>query len=147
MCRYERFVEKGEEYVELKTKDMIIDKLIYETIGASMEVYNTLGPGLLESVYEKALFHELSLRDLYVESHIPVEIIYKEEIIRSELRLDLIVEDTLIVELKSVETLQPVHFKQLRTYLKLMNLNQGWLINFGEEDFADGIFPVWNKRV
>ncbi|MBO5854243.1 MAG: GxxExxY protein, partial [Bacteroidales bacterium] len=74
---------------------MNIDKLIYETIGASMEVYNTLGPGLLESVYEKAMFCELSLREINVESHIPVEIIYKNEIIGSELRLDLVVEDIL----------------------------------------------------
>ena len=117
---------------------MIIDKLIYETIGASMEVYNTLGPGLLESVYEKALFHELSLRDLYVESHIPVEIIYKEEVINSELRLDLIVEDTLIVELKSVETLQPVHFKQLRTYMRLLDKPVGLLVNFNVSDFKHG---------
>ena len=137
-CRYERSVEKGEEYVEIKTKDMIIDKLIYETIGASMEVYNTLGPGLLESVYEKAMFYELSLRDLYVESHIPVEIIYKEEVISSELRLDLIVEDTLIVELKSVETLQPVHFKQLRTYMRLLDKPVGLLVNFNVSDFKHG---------
>ena len=52
-----------------------------------------------------------------------------------------------IIELKSVEDVLPVHFKQLRTYLKLMNLNQGWLINFGEADFADGIYPVWNKTI
>ena len=122
----------------IKTKDMIIDKLIYETIGASMEVYNTLGPGLLESVYEKAMFYELSLRDLYVESHIPVEIIYKEEVISSELRLDLIVEDTLIVELKSVETLQPVHFKQLRTYMRLLDKPVGLLVNFNVSDFKHG---------
>ena len=131
-------MEEIKKYVELKTKDMIIDKLIYETIGASMEVYNTLGPGLLESVYEKALFCELSLRDLNVDSYIPVEIIYKNEIIGSDLRLDLVVEDTLIVELKSVETLMPVHFKQLRTYMKLLDKPAGLLINFNVSDFSSG---------
>ena len=103
-----------------------------------MEVYNTLGPGLLESVYEKALFYELSLRDLDVESHVPIKIEYKDEIIRSEFRLDLIVEDTLIVELKSVETLMPVHFKQLRTYMKLLDKPVGLLVNFDVSDFRTG---------
>ena len=117
---------------------MKIDNLIYEVIGASMEVYNTLGPGLLESVYEKALFYELSLRDLEVESHVPIKIEYKDEIIRSEFRLDLIVEDTLIVELKSVETLMPVHFKQLRTYMKLLDKPVGLLVNFDVSDFRTG---------
>lgn len=126
---------------ELRTKNfkvMKIDNLIYEVIGASMEVYNTLGPGLLESVYEKALFYELSLRDLDVESHVPIKIEYKDEIIRSEFRLDLIVEDTLIVELKSVETLMPVHFKQLRTYMKLLDKPVGLLVNFDVSDFRTG---------
>ena len=126
---------------ELRTKNfkiMKIDNLIYEVIGASMEVYNTLGPGLLESVYEKALFYELSLRDLEVESHVPIKIEYKDEIIRSEFRLDLIVEDTLIVELKSVETLMPVHFKQLRTYMKLLDKPVGLLVNFDVSDFRTG---------
>ena len=117
---------------------MKIDNLIYEVIGASMEVYNTLGPGLLESVYEKALFYELSLRDLDVESHVPIKIEYKDEIIRSEFRLDLIVEDTLIVELKSVETLMPVHFKQFRTYMKLLDKPVGLLVNFDVSDFRTG---------
>ena len=117
---------------------MNLDKLIYETIGASMEVYNNLGPGLLESVYEKALLYELTLRDLDVKSQLPVEIIYKEEVIYSDFRLDIIVEDTLIVELKSVEKLMPVHFKQLRTYMKLLEKPVGLLVNFHVSDFRDG---------
>ena len=117
---------------------MNLDKLIYETIGASMEVYNTLGPGLLESVYEKALLYELDLRDLEVKSQLPVEIIYKEEVIYTDFRLDIIVEDTLIVELKSVEKLMPVHFKQLRTYMKLLEKPTGLLVNFHVSDFKDG---------
>ncbi len=117
---------------------MSLDNLIYETIGASMEVYNTLGPGLLESVYEKAMLYELMLRDLEVATQLPVEIIYKEELISTDFRLDIIVEDTLIVELKSVEKLMPVHFKQLRTYMKLLEKPVGLLVNFHVSDFKDG---------
>ncbi len=117
---------------------MKIDNVIYETIGASMEVYNILGPGLLESVYEKAMFRELSLRKLDVETQIPIDIMYKGAVIGTDFRLDFIVEDMLIVELKSVETLLPVHFKQLRTYMKLLDKPVGLLINFNVSDFKDG---------
>ena len=117
---------------------MTQDKLIYEVIGASMEVYNVLGPGLLESVYEKALLYELKLRGLKVSSQIPVNIEYKGNVIGSDLRLDIIVEDILIVELKSVENLLPVHFKQIRTYMRLLNKPMGLLINFNVSDFKNG---------
>ena len=117
---------------------MTQDKLIYEVIGASMEVYNVLGPGLLESVYEKALLYELKLRGLKVSSQIPVNIEYKGNVIGSDLRLDIIVEDILTVELKSVESLLPVHFKQIRTYMRLLNKSMGLLINFNVSDFKNG---------
>ena len=112
-----------------------------------MEVYNTFGPGLLESVYQKALKRELELRGYDVRTECAIPIVYKDEVLDNSFRLDLIIDHEVIIELKSVEDVLPVHFKQLRTYLKLMNLNQGWLINFGEEDFADGIYPVWNKTI
>lgn len=117
---------------------MTQDELIYEVIGASMEVYNVLGPGLLESVYEKALLYELKLRGLKVSSQIPVNIEYKGNVIGSDLRLDIIVEDILIVELKSVESLLSVHFKQMRTYMRLLNKPMGLLINFNVSDFKNG---------
>lgn len=117
---------------------MTIDKLIYEAIGASMEVYNHLGPGLLESIYEKALIQELKIRGLSVASQIPVEIVYKGVVVGAELRLDIIVEDTLIIELKSVEALLPVHFKQVRSYLKLLDKPAGLLVNFNVSDFKNG---------
>lgn len=117
---------------------MTQNELIYEVIGASMEVYNVLGPGLLESVYEKALLYELKLRGLKVSSQIPVNIEYKGNVIGSDLRLDIIVEDILIVELKSVESLLPVHFKQIRTYMRLLNKPMGLLINFNVSDFKNG---------
>jgi len=117
---------------------MDVNKLIYDAIGASFEVYNALGPGLLESVYEKALIHELKLRGLKVSSQVPVEIVYKGETIGADLRLDIIVNDTLIIELKSVESLMPVHFKQVRTYMKLLDKPAGLLVNFDVSDFKNG---------
>ena len=117
---------------------MDVNKLIYEAIGASFEVYNALGPGLLESVYEKALIHELKLRGLNVSSQVPVEIVYKGETVGADLRLDIIVNDTLIIELKSVEALMPVHFKQVRTYMKLLDKPVGLLVNFDVSDFKNG---------
>ncbi len=117
---------------------MTTDKLIYEAIGACFEVYNTLGPGLLESVYEKALVQEFKLRGLDVKSQIPVEIVYKGVVVGADMRLDILLEDRLIIELKSVESLQPVHFKQIRTYLKLLNKSVGLLINFDVCDFKQG---------
>ena len=109
---------------------MTTDKLIYEAIGACFEVYNTLGPGLLESVYEKALVQECRLRGLNVKSQLPVEIVYKGVEVGSDLRLDILLEDTLIIELKS--------FKQVRTYLKLLNKSVGLLVNFDVSDFKQG---------
>ncbi len=117
---------------------MITDKLIYEAIGACFEVYNALGPGLLESVYEKALMQELKLRGLHVASQIPVNIMYKGVAVGTDLRLDIIVEDTLIIELKAVETLSPVHFKQVRTYMRLLDKPAGLLVNFDVSDFKQG---------
>lgn len=117
---------------------MTVDKLIYEAIGACYEVYNALGPGLLESVYEKALMQELKLRGLSIKSQLPVDIVYKGVSAGADLRLDIIVEDTLIIELKSVETLMPVHFKQVRTYMKLLDKPAGLLVNFDVNDFKQG---------
>ena len=119
--------------------------LSYEIRGAAMEVYNTLGPGLLESVYHQAMIVELQDRGLNVKSEVPIQVNYKGKNIDCNLRLDLIVEDQVIVELKSVEELLPVHYKQLKTYLRLLNKELGWLINFGEYDFNEGMRAVKNK--
>ncbi len=117
-------------------------ELMYEVRGAAMEVYNHFGPGLLESVYEKAMLRELSLRGLKVESQVPLEVMYKGAKIGDDLRLDLLVEDELIVELKSVEEIKDIHYKQLRTYLKLLGQEEGLLVNFGEYDFKQGLRRV-----
>ena len=118
-------------------------EISYHIRGAAMEVYNTLGPGLLESVYHKALVRELKDRGLDVKSEVPVEVYYKGDLIEEDaLRLDIVVENRVVLELKSVETLLPIHFKQLRTYLRLYNKDLGWLINFGAYDFSEGLCSV-----
>jgi GxxExxY protein len=121
--------------------DLMYD-LMYEVRGAAMEVYNHFGPGLLESVYEKAMVQELTLRGLKVDSQVPLEIMYKGAKIGDDLRIDLLVEDALIVELKSVEEIKDIHYKQLRTYLKLLGQEEGLLINFGEYDLKKGMRRV-----
>ena len=120
------------------TNKVITDNVIYKIIGGAMEVYNHLGPGLLESVYHKALKYELQLRALPVRSEIPVEVLYKGVNVSDDLKVDFWVDNLVVVELKSVEYLLPVHFKQLRTYMKLLNLSAGVLINFDVGDFKNG---------
>lgn len=118
--------------------------LSYQVIGCALEVYKNLGPGLLESIYEKALIHELTQKGMTVKTQVEVEMNYKGVNVGEGLRLDLLVNDELIVELKSVEELKPVHYKQLLTYLKLMNKHVGLLINFNVNDLMDGIKRVVN---
>ena len=109
-----------------------------------MEVYKQLGPGLLESVYELALKHELNLNNIPVETQLEIRVNYKGVNISENLRLDLLVDDSVIVELKSVDELKPVHYKQLLTYLRLMDKKVGLLINFNTDNLMDGIKRVVN---
>jgi len=118
--------------------------LTYKIRGAIFEVYNTLGPGLLESVYEEALVFELLQRGLKVERQIEVPILYKGQELKTALRLDLLIENTIIVELKSVEEMKPVFAKQLLTYLRLLNKRVGLLVNFSSGDIREGIKRIVN---
>ena len=117
-------------------------ELTYQIRGAIWDVYNDLGPGLLESVYEEALCYELEKRGLKIERQKQVPIIYKGKVLKTDLKLDVMVEDMIIIELKSVEELKPVFYKQTKTYLKLMNKRIGLLVNFGEYDMKDGIHRI-----
>lgn len=121
---------------------MEFDDIKYQVRGAAMEVYGHFGPGLLESVYEKAMVRELELRGLKVASQVNIPILYKGAPVGDDLRMDLLVEDELIVELKSLEEIKDVHYKQLRTYLRLLGKDEGLLINFGEYDFKKGLRRV-----
>lgn len=123
---------------------MTENQLSYEIRGAIYEVYNTLGPGLLESVYEEALCYELQHRGLKVERQQEVPIRYKDTDLSTPLRLDIIVEDTVIIELKSVQELQDVHYKQLLTYLRLLDKHLGILVNFNTDDINSSIRRVIN---
>ena len=101
-------------------------------VDAAYKIHTKLGPGLLETVYEVTLAHELRKRGLSVERQVPVQIVYDELVFEEGFRADLIIEDKFIVELKSVETLPAVSPKQLLTYLRLRDCRLGLLINFGE---------------
>jgi len=112
---------------------------------AAHHIHKDTGPGLLESVYEIVLAHELKNRNLNVERQVSVPVVYKNIKLDEGFRADLIVEDKVIVELKSVENVVPVHKKQLLTYLRLSNKKLGLLINFGSELIRDGISRVVNN--
>ncbi len=124
---------------------MTENEIATQVVDASFKIHTTLGPGLLESVYETVLAHELSKRGLRVlrQQGIPVE--YEGVHMDIGFRADLIVEDKVIVEIKSVEVVAPVHKKQLLTYLRLADKRLGLLINFDSALIKDGIFRVVNK--
>jgi GxxExxY protein len=118
----------------------------YKVIGCVYEVYNQLGPGLLESIYEQAMIRELRSKGLEVRNQVQVPVYYKGELICHDLRLDLIVENKLILELKSVVEYRKLFEKQLLTYLRLMNCEMGYVINFNTDYIRDEIYPVFNNR-
>jgi GxxExxY protein len=113
-------------------------------VDAAFQVHKRLGPGLLESVYEVILAHELKKRGLNVKRQVPVPIVFDEIKFNEGFRADLMVEEKVIVELKSVEKVSSVHKKQLLTYLRLADKRLGLLINFGTELIRDGISRVVN---
>ena len=115
-----------------------------QIVDASLKIHRDLGPGLLESVYEAVLARALIRRGLQVERHSAVTFEYDGVIYHEGLRVDLLVERRVVVELKSVEQLAPVHFKQLLTYLKLLKLPVGLLINFGAPTLKEGLRRVVN---
>jgi GxxExxY protein len=115
-----------------------------EIVDAAFKVHTTLGPGLLESVYEAVLAQELRKRSLKVERQAPIPVVYEEVRLEEGFRADLVVQDKVLVELKSVEKVAPVHKKQVLTYLRLANMKLGLLINFGEALIKDGITRVVN---
>jgi GxxExxY protein len=116
---------------------MDINEITYKTRGAIFAVFNELGPGLLESVYEAALTYELNTLGLKVRNQVPVPVVYKEVKLDIGFRLDLIVEEQVIVEIKSVELMHNVHKKQLLTYLRLSNKKLGLLVNFNSDKLVD----------
>jgi len=122
--------EKNHSEFKWMTTRKLLDDLTYQIIGCAIEVHRQLGPGLLESVYQKCFIQELALRNLKFVSQVMTPINYKGIVLDADLRLDVLVEDLVIVELKSMEGILPVHDAQLLTYMKLLQKPKGILINF-----------------
>ena len=121
-----------------------INKLSSKVIGAAIEVHKHLGPGLLESAYEECLCHELELRDTSYERQKALPLIYKGKELDCGYRLDVVVDNQLIVEMKSIEKIEPIHRAQLLTYLKLSDIRLGLILNFNVTMMKDGIVRMVN---
>jgi GxxExxY protein len=115
-----------------------------EVVDAAYKIHTKLGPGLLESVYEATLAFELRNRGLRVVRQLPVPLIYEELVFEEGYRIDLLVEDKVIIEIKSIDLVAPIHKKQLLTYLRLQDKRLGPLVNFNVELIRDGITRVVN---
>lgn len=117
----------------------VLNELSYRIIGAAYKVHRELGPGLLESTYEVCLEYELSLASLHTERQKILPVIYNGALLDAGYRIDLLIENQIILEIKSVEEISPVHKAQLMTYLKLSGLKLGLLLNFNVADMKTGI--------
>ena len=123
---------------------MTENDLSYIIRGAIFKVYNTLGPGLLESAYEITLAHELNKEGMYVQCQVPLPVVYDDIRLDGGYRIDILVNDLVIIEIKSVENLAEVHHKQVITYLKLSGLKLGLLVNFNSANISKSIFRKVN---
>ena len=119
-----------------------VNDLAYQIVGAAIEVHREIGPGLLESIYERLLKHELLLRGYKVETQVSVPVLYKGKTVDCDLRLDLLVEELIVVELKAVEKMIPLYQAQLLTYLKLLKKPKGLLINFNTNNITKSLVPL-----
>lgn len=127
-----------------KTTDMIYGDLTFKVRAAIFKVYNFWGPGLFEQIYEESLAHELEKEGLKVERQVALPVVYDGVKLSCDYRLDMLVEDKIIIELKSIEELKKVHFKQLLTYLKLADKRLGLLVNFNTDNILSAIHRVVN---
>lgn len=124
---------------------MEINKLTGIVLDACIKIHTAIGPGCFEKVYEEALYYELIMRNVNTERQVLMPIKYEQLLIEDAYRIDLIAEKMLVIELKSLERLAPVHFKQVMTYLKLSGLKNGLLLNFNVEWMKDGFHRVFNN--
>jgi GxxExxY protein len=125
---------------------MEVNELTGLVLHLCIKIHSSIGPGCFEKVYEEALLYELTKNDLVVARQLLMPINYEELHVNDAYRIDLLVENILIIEIKSIERLSPVHFKQVRTYLKLMKLKNGLLLNFNVEKMKDGYHRVFNNE-
>jgi GxxExxY protein len=119
-----------------------LEQLTEQIIGSAIAVHNTLGPGLLESIYQRCMVVELRARTLRVETERPVYVVYRDAPIESPLKVDLVVEESVVVEVKAVQAFAPVHYAQVISYLKLTGCPVGLLINFNVTLLKNGIRKV-----
>ena len=126
---------------------MTLSELSYEIRGAAFLVHSTLGPGMFESIYEQTLTYELEKKGLAVKSQVALPLIYETKLFEAGFRIDLLVNNEVIVEVKSVDNLAEVHFRQLTSYLKLADKRLGFLINFNSVSLIDRVsmFRIVNK--
>jgi GxxExxY protein len=115
------------------------EELTREIIGAALEVHKHWGPGLLEGIYERSFGRELNLREIPYKRQVPIPLLYKNEPVGDNLRIDMTVADQVVVEIKAVESLNAIHSAQLLTYLKLTGMRVGLLINFNEVVLSRGV--------
>jgi GxxExxY protein len=138
------FTAENAESAEMTERENL-NRITESIIGAAIEVHRALGPGLLESAYEACLAFELAQRGLQVEQQKPLPVLYREVKLDCGYRLDLLVEEAVIVEVKAVDRLMPIHQAQLLSYLKLSGCKVGLLINFNVKVLKDGIRRVVNN--
>jgi len=125
---------------------VLVDKeYTHRLLGCAYAVHSALGPGLLESVYEKALVYELQTQGFAVRHQVPVKLHYRDIELDVDLRLDVMVDDSVILELKAVKEILLVHYKQLLTYMRLLNIQLGYIINFDVASLRHGIQRVVNN--
>ncbi len=117
------------------------DELTEKIIGAAIEVHRELGPGLLESIYEEALCYEFELQGIKYQRQAPADIVYKGKVIKGQ-KIDLLVEDKVVVEIKSLSKMPEVALAQTLSYLRATNLRRGLIVNFGEKRLIDGVKRV-----
>ena len=125
--------------------DKDVDAISYDVVGSAIEVHKHLGPGLLENIYQDCLAFELSKKGYKVSSEVSLPVVYKEKKFNSAYRLDLLIDDKVILEIKAIERVLPVHNAQLLSYLKLSNLKLGLLINFNVSQLKQGVKRVVNR--
>ncbi|MCH8269878.1 MAG: GxxExxY protein [Planctomycetes bacterium] len=123
-----------------------MEQTSHQIIGCAIEVHRNLGPGLLESIYQQALVYELRQADLSVQQQVEIKIPYKNTTLGGQ-RLDILVEHSIVLELKSIETILPVHRAQLLSYLRAGGFPLGLLINFNRTQLKEGLVRVFNERV
>lgn len=123
----------------------VITQMSYDALGCAINVHRELGPGLLESVYQKCLIHELKSKGFKVKQQAKAPLFYKDLKLEVELKADIIVNESIIIELKTVDCLLPVHEAQLLTYMRLLKIPQGLLMNFYSDNLSKNTIPLVNE--